>query len=205
VPLAVAREYAEAPPSEAALVLERFALPERYLLCPQGYHPHKNQDLLLEALAEGAPEDLAVVFSGSRTEELEDRIPGAIGVGVVSEVELRGLYEACWGVVVPSLYEAGSFPVIEGMARRRPAAASRIPSIVEQVTRYGASVAWFDPSDTADMRAAVTALWRRENIDDALLDADRDRVLGRTWADVAAGYARVLRDVTAAGGPRGGP
>ena len=40
-------------------------------------------------------------------------------------------------MVQTSLYEAGSFPMLEAMAAGRPVAISRIPSVLEQIERLG--------------------------------------------------------------------
>ena len=91
--------------------------------------------------------------------------PDLIGLGYVSDETLRALYELSDGLVTPTLYEAGSFPVFEAMMVGRPVACSRIPPLVEQLERDGAEAELFDPNDPADSarRSGGSAAWDRSS------------------------------------------
>jgi glycosyltransferase involved in cell wall biosynthesis len=195
VPLAVADAFRRPPREEALNALARLVLPERFLLVPAGYHPHKNQDRLLEAVEAVEPQPV-LVFTGTMTWKLDGWAPWAIGLGIVGGEELRALYERSAGVVIPTLYEAGSFPIMEAMAVGRPAAGSLIPPIVEQIERIGAPMVGFDPLDLDSIAEAVARVWRGEASDPERLERAQTAVLARTWGDVADGYLEVLLPLT---------
>ena len=84
--------------------------------------------------------------------------PDMIGIGYVTDDTLRALYDMSDGLVTPTLYEAGSFPIFEAMMVGKPVVCSRIPPIVEQLERDGAEAELFDPNDPIDIAAALTRL-----------------------------------------------
>ena len=108
-PLPVSRAAADA-------VKRRFCLPRHFLLFPASRSPHKNHVALERALellrAAGKP--MHVVTTSDLT-EMWYHGPDMIGIGYVSDDTLRALYELSDGLVTPTLYEAGSFPVFEAM------------------------------------------------------------------------------------------
>ncbi len=180
--------------SDLVDVRARFGVTGRFLLTPNGYYPHKNQDLLIRALALGRTEghDLSVVFTGNRTWELDGRVPGAIGLGMVSDPDLVSLYALADGVVIPSLYEAGSYAMIEALHAGLPVAAADRPAPVEIAHRFGGDVIFFDPEDPRAALDAMCALASGEPIPHV---AGSDE--GRSPADVAAGYLAVWREAVA--------
>ena len=91
----------DAPPlADRERVRRRFALPERFLLSPNGRHLHKNYPLLDRALrilrADGRP--VRVVASGLGTDMYNG--PDLLGVGYISASELRALYAECEGAAL---------------------------------------------------------------------------------------------------------
>ena len=101
----------------------------------------------------------------------------------MSDETLRALYELSDGLVTPTLYEAGSFPVFEAMMVGRPVACSRIPPLVEQLERDGAEAELFDLNDPADIAAALR------------------RLRGRGPSGARASYATTASRSAAAAGP----
>ena len=138
IPLTADSRAEPAGAEEREYVRRRFGLPDRYLLSPAGRHLHKNYPVLHAALRilrrEGRP--ITVVASGLAT-DVTYHGPDLIGLGYISARELQALLEQSAGIVQTSLYEAGSFPMLEAMAAGRPVAISRIPSVLEQIERLG--------------------------------------------------------------------
>ncbi|MGA9859079.1 MAG: glycosyltransferase [Solirubrobacteraceae bacterium] len=180
-------------PAELEHVRRRFALPKRFLLSPNGFHLHKNYPALTAALRllrhDGRP--VPVIASGAATERFNG--PDLIGLGYISARELQAIYEQCAGVVQTTLYEAGSFPMAEAMAARKPVAISRIPPVVEQVERVGVVAELFDPLDPEDVAAALWRIWTgsQATAPDTIA-ANADAVSARTWDDVAGDYLTLL-------------
>ncbi len=183
------------PPTAAEIehVQRRFGLPGRFLLSPNGFHLHKNYPALTSALRilrrDGRP--VQVIASGMATELYNG--PDLIGLGYISARELQALYELCCGLVQTTLYEAGSFPMVEAMAAHKPVAISRIPPIVEQCERVGVFAELFDPHDPADVAEAIWRLWTgSEATAPDTIAANAAAVAARTWDDVAGDYLALL-------------
>jgi glycosyltransferase involved in cell wall biosynthesis len=206
-PLGRSRAAAEA-------VRTRFCLPERFLLFPGSRSPHKNHVALERALerlrAAGRPQTVVTTSEGT---DVWYHGPDLLGIGYVDDDALRALYELCDGLVTPTLYEAGSFPIFEAMIVGRPVACSAIPPIVEQLERDGAIAELFDPTDPADIAGALDRLRRHAPLRRRrIVRHNRAAVGRRTWAEVADGYLRVFReaidaargDVGASGAPASG-
>jgi glycosyltransferase involved in cell wall biosynthesis len=99
-----------------------------------------------------------------RTElQLEDKVEFK---GVVSDAELKRLYKECLGVVVPTKYEAGSFPLMEAIAQTIPVICSNTTSLPDTIKdeRFV-----FDPDDVTGMSKMMKQLilneqYRKSNI-----------------------------------------
>lgn len=197
----------EAPPtsSESSPLLERANLPERFVLYPAQTWPHKNHAGLLRAsaLLRKAGVEVDLVFTGRLTpyhDELlalqrELDLDGHVTwLGFVGLPELRALYEKCVAVVVPTLFEAGSFPVLEAFAIGAAVACSNVTSLPQQVGDAGLL---FDPHDPAAMAEAVRALWLDEDLRGRLVARGHERVSGLTWDRVAMSFRDLYREVAA--------
>jgi glycosyltransferase involved in cell wall biosynthesis len=194
IALTAERPAGEADAATRAALRARLALGDGpFLLSPNGNHLHKNYPLLLAALrrlrAAGRP--VRVLATGFATEIFHG--PDLIGLGYVSAGELAALYAECCGVVQTTLYEAGSFPMIEAMAMEKPVAISAIAPVLEQIERLSLRAETFDPLDPPALADALWRLW--EGSDATTPDAvaaNAAAVLARTWDDVAADYLAVF-------------
>jgi glycosyltransferase involved in cell wall biosynthesis len=151
-----------APP--AADVCARHGLAPGFLLYPAQTWPHKNHAGLLRALAhlrDTAGLTPTLVCTGKANEyfpgvEAEVQALGLGGqvrfLGVVEAADLAGLYRACRCVVVPTLYEAGSFPVLEALLLGAPVICARVTSLPATI---GDPAFTFDPHDPAAIAEAV--------------------------------------------------
>lgn len=77
-------------------------------------------------------------------------------LGVVDEKALFDLYQQATGVVIPTLYEAGSFPLVESILMNRPVICSNVTSLPETINN---SEALFDPEDIFSIAQKVEQLW----------------------------------------------
>jgi glycosyltransferase involved in cell wall biosynthesis len=140
---------------------------------------------------EGRP--VTVVATGAAT-DLAFHGPDLVGLGYVSGRDISLLYDLCDGVVQTSLYEAGSWPMIEAMDALRPVACSRIPSIVEQVERIGLEAELFDPTSVEAVATSLAALWDGVSAGTApeAIAANAAAVRALQWSEVADAYLDVL-------------
>jgi glycosyltransferase involved in cell wall biosynthesis len=162
-------EYPEPAPGDLDALRRRLSLPERFLLYPAQTWPHKNHEVLLQALAlirdrEGLT--LPLVCPGkqnrhfarisSRARELgleaSTRFPG-----FVSTLELRGLYQLATALVFPSRFEGWGLPICEAFSAGLPVASSSATSLPDLVGDAGLL---FDPGDPEQMARTVLRLWR---------------------------------------------
>lgn len=178
-----------------------------YLLYPASTLPHKNHVRLLQALAEiRSTLDVRLVCTGPLVEpgagqvrrtvrELD--LDGSVEMlGHVSDDELSALYRGCVAVVVPSLWEAASGPIMEALAFGRPICCSDIEPIRQQVAGAGARVAFFDGLDVADIARAMREVLADPNrftgTDSPAAPASGE---GRTWREVGEAYLSIFRSV----------
>lgn len=144
----------------------RHNVPERYLIYPAASWPHKNHQRLFEALARLRKEglDLPLVLTGSRkaSTDLADMAEkaGASGLvfdlGHIPQEDLGVLISAASAMVVPTLFEAASFPIWESFRLGTPVACSTVTSLPRQV---GDAALTFDAMSVADMASALKRIW----------------------------------------------
>jgi glycosyltransferase involved in cell wall biosynthesis len=191
-------------PLAADKLLERFpVLRQPYLLYPAGYRSYKNHSVLVEALSrlrQAASPDLELVLTGfeGMPSLLEQQIAAA-GVtgrvhvlGVVDRPTLAGLYQQAAATVVPSLYEQGSYPVVEAIHWGCPAACSGIAALREYLEPLGGTVPFFDATDPVDVsRTVASVLVDREQFV-VRQQVQLQQMASRTWQVVAADWRDVL-------------
>lgn len=204
VPGAVPTDFGE-PVGTDELLRRHPVAGQPYLLYPAGYRSYKNHVTLVEALAllhqAGHPE-LQLVLTGF--EGLPETLAGqlqAVGVmehvhllGVVDRPTLAGLYQHAAMTVVPSLYEQGSYPVVEAIHWGSPAACSDIPALREYLEKLQGAVPFFDarePRRVVDVVAAVLA--DRASVL-ARQQAALTQMATRSWQTVAEEWITVLRE-----------
>lgn len=204
VPLAPSTAaYAEAAPAERRAIRARLALPQGFALYPAQTWPHKNHLRLLEALALLRSRGLLVplVCTGALTDHhaavmeraRELDLAGQVRfLGFVSPEELQVLYQECTLVVIPSLFEAGSFPLWEAMRAGVPAACSNVTSLPLQA---GDAALVFDPRDPGAIAGAVERLWTDRGLREELGRRGRLRVAQFTWVETARRFRALYRRV----------
>ena len=151
-----------ATPSDA--VSARYKLAGDVLLYPAQTWPHKNHLGLIKALAilrdtdQLTPTLVCTGKTNAHFSQIEAEIE-RLGLqsqvrflGMVSDEDLAGLYRIARCVVVPTLYEAGSFPVIEAILLGAPIICSRVTSLPETI---GDPAFTFDANDPTDIAGAI--------------------------------------------------
>ena len=183
----------------------KFNLVAPFLIYPAQTWPHKNHVQLLRAVAlllqrgcdvslicTGRQNDYyQVVDSELRRLRLEGRIKF---LGFVSPVELQCCYKLAHAAVIPTKFEAASFPIWEAFAMEVPVACSNVTSLPEQVGDAGLI---FDPDDPSAIAAAVERLWRDGKLREQLVERGRVRLQQLSWENTAQAFRaeyRRLRD-----------
>jgi glycosyltransferase involved in cell wall biosynthesis len=204
VPAAAPDDLGE-PASRDALLAAVPAAARPFLLYPAALRVYKNHARLIEALALvrlGGEPGMELIFTGFGTLPADlARLVTSLGltgavhaVGSVPRPVLAAIYGAAAATVVPSLYEQGSFPVLEAIRCGCPATASDIPALREAFAGFSDAVPLFDPQSP---QAIADAVLRVLADCDGVRRRQQDAVAAlppRSWADAAADWLAVLRE-----------
>lgn len=143
-------------------------VPEKFVMYAANVWTHKNHLNLIKAiqLLKTQGEKINLICTGHKKEyyfstlepyikehQLEEQI---VFKGLVSEAELYSLYQQCTGVVIPTLYEAGSFPLMESILMNIPVICSNTTSLPETI---GDPSFIFDPNNVEDIAELVRKIW----------------------------------------------
>lgn len=144
-------------------------MPAKYLFYPANAWKHKNHEALIKALHLLKAEKniiVNVVFSGDNANEwgtylktlvVENELESqVIFLGIIDELKLYQTYLKARGIVIPTLYEAGSFPLIESILMQLPVICSNVTSLPETIGNYDFL---FDPSNIQNIADKVEKLW----------------------------------------------
>lgn len=179
-------------------------LPGRYLLYPAAFWPHKNHARLLEALriVRQSHGDAELVLTGASVEAGTDVSARAAALGLADHVHIAGflsesdlatVYSHARLVVVPTLFEAASFPIWEAFSRGVPVACSTVTALPRQVAD---AAVLFDPLDVAEMAAAIARAWSDPELRETLVARGKARVAEFSWAETARRFVALYRVLT---------
>ena len=185
-------------------IRERFSLPGSFLFYPAQPWPHKNHELLLEALAlvrERTGNTIPLVCSGAPAGHFHQVRDRAVELGFgetttfpgfVSPTELRGLYELATALAFPSRFEGWGLPVCEAFSAGLPVASSSATGLPELVGDAGLI---FDPESVEQIADSMQRIWTDEGLrrDLATRGLERDRLFSwdRTARLFRAHYRRI--------------
>jgi len=174
---------------------EKFGLHKPYFLYTGVWRDHKNVVGLLQAFSLLQHEmngSFQLLITG-RPNSSYPEIPATIKVlglqddvclsGLVSEEELKTLYQHALAYVFPSFYEGFGFPPLEAMQCGIPVAASSTSSIPE-VCGEGNAL-FFDPHDTREMKEAMRLVATNSGIRNKLIERGLKHVRQFDWGTMA--------------------
>lgn len=143
-----------------------------FLLYPAQTWPHKNHINLIKALKiiNEQGKKMSLICTGKKNKHFFKKIKPFIQksnlddmvkfVGLVPEKELYWLYKNTKLVVVPTKYEAGSFPVMEAMALQAPVICSNVTSLPNTI---GSSEYIFNPDNVHEIAQKIVDFAFTEN------------------------------------------
>jgi glycosyltransferase involved in cell wall biosynthesis len=186
------------PAGVTALGLE----PQKYLLYPAQFWPHKNHITLVDMLKilQDRGHDLKLVFTGAdkgNQSFIEDYVKGlglqdeVIFTGFVSTDTLHQLYRNAFALVFASLLGPDNLPPLEAMALDCPVICSRYPGAREQL---GNAALYFDPLDAIDAADQVLDLVESSVYAQTLIQAGREWVKQFTPDRYIESVRSVLRE-----------
>jgi glycosyltransferase involved in cell wall biosynthesis len=204
IPLApLLTEYPTPTAGDLATTRARFDLPDAFAFYPAKTWPHKNHMKLLEALALLRRGGLTVPFvsCGQRLSFLAklERRAQQLGIadqviflGHVTPLELQSLYRLSRCVVIPTKFEAASFPLWEAFVAGIPAACSTVTSLPEQA---GDAALLFDPDRSEEIAKAVRSLWIDETLRHTLAERAHRKVSELSWDRTARTFRAYYRRI----------
>ncbi len=159
---------------EFSAIKRKYNLPDQYLFYSANTWKHKNHIGLVQALKivhDTYGIRISLVCTGIKTREFYPEIEAAVQrmgldefvkfIGYVSDQELRLLLTNAALVVVPTLYEAGSFPLQEAMAFEVPVICSNVTSLPEII---GDSRFTFDPKRADQIAERISVMLRDKDL-----------------------------------------
>jgi glycosyltransferase involved in cell wall biosynthesis len=163
------KKYIDSPLKDISML----NLPDKFLLYPANTWEHKNHIRLLEAIAYLRDNNniyINLVCTGSKTDFFSKNIAGKLTElklenlvtfpGIVDEEILYSIYNKCTALVIPTIYEAGSFPLMESMLMGIPVICSNVTSLPETI---GDSRFIFDPFKVEDIADKCSKIYNDEN------------------------------------------
>jgi glycosyltransferase involved in cell wall biosynthesis len=157
----------------ASAYAEKYSARQPYLLYPAQTWPHKNHLRLLEALSlarQHGLSQLGLICTGHKNEHHETIAARAeslglseavLFAGLVAEDELSWLYQHAALVVIPTEYEAGSYPLYEAMSVGAPVICSDVTSLPETI---GDRRFLFSPYDVKAMADLIERMLTDEEL-----------------------------------------
>ncbi len=196
-------------------VRTRLGVPDRFILYPAAFWPHKNHARVIEALEQlrhTRNVSVHAVFCGSRDDDgraahfaflLE--MARACGVadqihvpGYLPDADLAALYASATALVMPTFFGPTNIPVIEAWAHGCPVLTSDIPGIREQVGDAGLLV---DPKSVDAIADGIHRLVTDPGLRSDLARRGAGRGAAYTPADFDERLHASLRQVARPGSP----
>ena len=199
------------PSQEAIEQFRRDAgLPADYLLAVGLYKPHKNLDLLfqaLQSLRESTRIGASLVVAGTQKKEraaLKNRLAQ---LGVLEHVRVLDwlpsdhlplLYGGATALIHPSRIEGFGLPIIEAQAVGTPVVASHVPAVLEVA---GEGALFFDPLDAGDLARRIVTVIADNEIREQLVAAGLRNVERFSWRESARKVLSIYQEVARASCP----
>jgi glycosyltransferase involved in cell wall biosynthesis len=190
--------------SNSSSLKRRYALPEKFLLYPAQLWPHKNHLVLLRALKHIETEHglrIPLVLTGGKY-TAASTVLGYIAqqsmdyvyyLGKIPFEDLVGLYQRAVFLVMPSLHESNSLPILEAAAAGTPIIASRIPPNEELARVLDLNL--FDPLDSEQLERVLLPLWEDGSAAASQVIKNRERIRLYSWENAAKQYLRLFADI----------
>jgi glycosyltransferase involved in cell wall biosynthesis len=193
-------QFRPIPDDEARPVLDRYHLPEKYMLFVGTIEPRKNIPNLLRAFAmlKDRPKLVLAGQKGWLSDETFDTIhklnlgEEVIWLDGVPFADLPALYSGAMLHILPSLYEGFGFPPLEAMACGTATIVSDRGALREI---SGEAAIFIDPDSPESIAAAIEALLRDDTQRTEQVTRGLDHVKQFTWRSTAEKTLALYQEV----------
>jgi glycosyltransferase involved in cell wall biosynthesis len=183
--------------------LEKISRP--FLFYPANFWPHKNHRLLLtayNALLHQRPNlNLDLALTGSPSEAV-DQLQTAVAqmnltgrvhfLGFLPDSDLAAVYQACKGLIYPSLYEGFGIPLLEAFTFNKPVLCSDVTSLPEVA---GDAALYFNPRKPAEIIRAIETLLDDPSLEATLIQEGQKRLAQYDPAQMVQRYEACFEQV----------
>jgi glycosyltransferase involved in cell wall biosynthesis len=184
-------------------VLQKYALPDRYILNIGTIEERKNLVLAVKALSLIPEEDrIPLVVVGRKTpyfhvvSQLIDKlIPGnwVRFIHNASFTDLPAIYQKAELFVYPSLFEGFGIPLIEAIASRVPVVTSKGSCFMEAA---GPAASYVDPSSPEHLASELMRICRDREVREQMVASSMEYIGKFSPSRIAADMMRVYREVS---------
>jgi glycosyltransferase involved in cell wall biosynthesis len=193
-------------PVDPISLRSKYSLPERFLFLPAQLWPHKNHITVLRALKQIELEhglQIPLVLTGTKYGAsstlfryiAHQSMTYVHYLGRVPFGDLVGLYQSAAFLVMPSLYESNSLPILEAAAASTPIIASRIPPNEELAQTLQMNL--FDPLSADALAELIRMLWKDEKKASSQVRHNRQQIGFYSWDNVAHEYLHLFEQIVA--------
>jgi glycosyltransferase involved in cell wall biosynthesis len=188
--------------SNPDITLAKYRIPNKFLLYPAQTWKHKNHIFLLNVLAKYKKrydKNIFLVCTGRKNEnyknikkviyanKLENNV---LFTDFIPEGELNALYIKSSLIVIPTLYEAGSYPLLEAMAYQRPVICSNVTSL-PGIVRDRRFV--FDPRNEEELCDLIHKMLTDEKLRKENIKNSRQQLQRFRWEKVINNFINAYR------------
>lgn len=181
-------------------VKNKYALPDRYLLCLSTLEPRKNMRLLVEAFQEltiAGKIDCNLVLAGRKGWKIENLLSGLnpkvaekiVVTGFIDDADLPYVYQKADCFVFPSLYEGFGIPPLEAMAMGIPVISSDSSSLPEVL---GNEAIYFKNNDKESLKASLLSL---KNMSTVKTEQIKAHAVKFNWAEQAERLIKLINEL----------
>jgi glycosyltransferase involved in cell wall biosynthesis len=175
----------------------RFDFKEGYIFYPAQTWKHKNHITLLKALKkikENNKLNFKLICSGMKNEyykvikkyiEDNDLSKDIIFTGFVSNSELYSLYKHCNLVVIPTLFEAESLPLLEAMSLEVPVICSDVTSLPSTI---GDNRFIFESANYIQLSELILKMMEDDNLVNENIGNSKVRIQEFDWKNVIKNF-----------------
>ena len=182
---------------------DKYHITDRYLFYPANMWRHKNHMGLIKALKlvhEKYQIKIPLICTGQISDEFYPQLEKLVMqldltsdvnfVGYIEEEDMLLLMKNSALVVIPTLYEAGSFPLIEAMAYEVPVICSNVTSLPETI---GDSRFTFDPKNEAQLAEMIVIMLKDDHLRQENLDNSRRMIKANKWENTVNAFVETYK------------